>query len=60
MQQVAYYCCDNCNYTWLTGWDKTISIEEMNDACFECSVSQSNDHVVAQPYFVQFNIEQLQ
>ena len=38
MHQVAYYCCDNCNYTWLTGWDKTISIEDMNDACFECSV----------------------
>jgi len=60
MQQVAYYCCDSCGMTWHTGWASTISIEEMTDACFTCSISETNDHVVAEPHFVKLNIEQPQ
>jgi len=53
MQKVAYYSCDKCNSSWHTGWSKDKRIEDMTDACYSCSVSESNEHVVAEPHLVR-------
>lgn len=60
MQQVAYYCCNRCDSTWYTGWDKNKRIEDMTDACHNCSMSEGHEHIVAEPHLVKPASETMQ
>ena len=52
-QQTAYYLCDDCGNTWLTGWGKDRLIKDMRDYCETCQISSNYTKTpVLEPFHV--------